>query len=268
MRAVRIGAAVAAALYLVVVAALFLGQRRLLYQPFGSFGAPADSGLPEMTAVRVRTADGLDNLAWFAPPRVAGAPTVVFFHGNACNLSCWSYKARAFVDAGLGMMMTGYRGYEGNGGDPDEAGLFADARAALDWLAGRGIAGRDVVLYGESLGSGVAVRMASERPVAAVVLEAPYTTIADVARHHLPFVPVGWLLRDRFDSLARIQDVQAPLLIVHGDRDTLIPSMLGRALYAAAREPKRALWIADGGHSDLWGSIRDTVMRFVAQRGR
>jgi fermentation-respiration switch protein FrsA (DUF1100 family) len=267
MRALKIMVAVAAFAYAAFVGALYVAQRSFLYQPFGTIGTPAEHDLPEMTAVRVATADGLENLAWFAPPRRAGAPTVVFFHGNACNLSCWSFKARAFIDAGFGMMMTGYRGYEGNPGAPSEEGLFADARGALDWLASRGIAGRDLVLYGESLGSGVAVRMASERAVAAVILEAPYTKIADVAAFHLPFVPVEWLLRDRFDSLSRIADIHVPLLIVHGDRDTLIPSTLGRALFAAAREPRRALWIANGSHSDLWGDIRDTVMSFAAQRG-
>jgi fermentation-respiration switch protein FrsA (DUF1100 family) len=267
MRALKIIAVVAGFAYAAVVVGLFVAQRSLIYQPFGDFGAPAESGLPEMQAVRVATADGLDNLAWFAPPRTEGAPTVVFFHGNACNLSCWSYKARAFIDAGFGYMMTGYRSYEGNAGTPSEDGIFADARGALDWLAARGVAGRNVILYGESLGSGVAVRMASERQVAAVILEAPYTTIADVAAFHLPFVPVRWLVLDRFDSLSRIADVHVPVLIVHGDRDTLIPSTLGRALFAAAREPKRALWISEGGHSDLWGSIRDTVMSFAARRG-
>lgn len=267
MRALKIILAIAGLGYAAIVGALFVGQRSLLYQPFGELGQPADSGLPEMAAVRAPTADGHDNLAWFAAPRREGAPTVVFFHGNACNLSCWSYKARAFIDAGFGMMLAGYRGYEGNAGTPSEAGLFADARGALDWLAARGIAGRDLVLYGESLGSGVAVRMASERQVAAVILEAPYTTIPDVAASMLPFVPVHWLVLDRFDSVSRIAALRVPLLVVHGDRDTLIPSRLGRALFAAAPEPKRALWIAEGGHSDLWGSIRDTVMAFAARRG-
>jgi len=115
--------------------------------------------------VRVRTADGLDLVSWFAPPRHPGAPTVVFFHGNTCNLSCWSYKARDFIDSGLGVMMAGYRGFEGNAGSPDESALLGDARATLDWLAARGIAGADLIVYGESLGSGIAVRMASERPV-------------------------------------------------------------------------------------------------------
>src|SRR5882724_2091162 len=197
MRALKIIAAVAVFGYAAFVGALFVTQRSLLYQPFGTFGAPAESGLPEMAAVRIATADGLDNLAWFAPARTPGAPTVVFFHGNACNLSCWSYKAREFINAGFGMMLTGYRSYEGNAGTPNENGIFADARGALDWLASRGIAGRDVVLYGESLGSGVAVRMASERAVAAVILEAPYTTIPDVTAFHLPFVPVQWLVLDR-----------------------------------------------------------------------
>jgi fermentation-respiration switch protein FrsA (DUF1100 family) len=110
--------------------------------------------------------------------------------------------------------------------------------------------------------------MASERPVGAVILEAPYTSVADVAAILFPFVPARWLVLDRFDSLARIRDLGAPLLVIHGDRDTLIPAALGRSLFAAASEPKRALWVADGGHNDLWGRIRESVMAFAAHRGR
>src|SRR5262249_32188833 len=133
--------------------------------------------------------------------------------------------------------------------------------------AARGIAGTDLVLYGESLGSGVAVRMANERRVGAVILEAAYTSIADVAALLFPFVPARWLVLDRFDNLAHVHDLSAPVLIIHGERDRLVPVALGRALYSAASDPKYALWIPEGGHNDLWARIRLSVVAFAAQRG-
>jgi fermentation-respiration switch protein FrsA (DUF1100 family) len=261
------GAAIVAVLYLALVVVLFGAQRSLLYRPSSILRDPIAMGLPEIEVVRLRTADGLDLVSWFAPPRRASAPTVVFFHGNSCNLSCWSYKARDFLDAGLGVMLAGYRGFEGNAGFPNEAGLLADGRAALDWLAARGISGADVVVYGESLGTGVAVRMASERRVGAVIIEAAYTSISDVASDLFPFLPARWLVLDRFDNLAHIREIGAPVLIVHGERDRLVPAALGRALYSAARAPKRALWVSDGGHNDLWARIRLAVIDFAAERG-
>lgn len=255
-------------LYAAVCAGLFVFQRALIYLPMDMPGTPSRHGVPEMRAVAARSADGLALAGWFAPPRAPGTPVVVLFHGNAGNLASRSFKARAFLDAGLGVMLAGYRGYGGNPGAPSEEGLFADGRAALDFLAAQGIEAGDVVLYGESLGSGVAVRMASERRVAAVILEAPYTSLPDVASFHYPFVPVGWLARDRFDSVSRIAAIAAPLLVVHGDRDEVIPIALGQRLFAAAAEPKRAQWIAGGSHNDLWERIRAAVIAFAAARGR
>ncbi len=267
MRRVAQAAGIVALLYVGLAAALFVVQRQMLYIPFGAIEEPRVAGVPEMAAVRPRTSDGLDIVGWHAPPREAGAPTVVLFHGNGGHLGMRAWMARALLDAGMGVMLAGYRGYEGNAGSPSEDGLYADARAALDWLAERGVAGGDLVLYGESLGTGVAVKMASERPVAAMILQSPYTSIADVAATMFWFLPVHWLVRDRFDSLSRIAALRVPLLVVHGERDDLIPVALGRALFAAAREPKRALWIPEGGHNDLWDRVRDTVMTFAARRG-
>lgn len=254
--------------YAAICIALFVFQRALIYHPLEIPGTPAEGGVPEMRAVQARSADGLALGGWFAPPRAPEAPVVVLFQGNAGNLSWRSFKARAFLDAGLGVMLAGYRGYGGNPGAPNEDGLIADGRAALDFLASQGIAAADVVLYGESLGSGVAVRLASERRVAAVILEAPFTALPDVAAFHYPVIPVRLLARDRFDSLSRIAAIAAPLLIVHGDRDEIVPVALGQRLFAAAAEPKRAQWIAGGNHNDLWERIRATVIAFAAARGR
>src|SRR5690606_28994105 len=138
----------------------------------------------------------------------------------------------------MGVLLVSYRGYSGNPGTPSEEGLYADGRAALDWLAAHGVDGASTVVYGASLGSGVATKMAAERELAAVVLEAPYTSTVDVAALRFPVVPVGWLMKDRFESFARIAKITEPVLVMHGDRDTVIPQTLGRRLYEAVSSVK------------------------------
>ena len=149
--------------------------------------------------------------------------------------------------------MSEYRGFGGNPGAPTEEGLFADARSTLAWLAGEGVAGRDLILYGESLGSGVATAMASElaaagTPVAGVILEAPFTSMAAAAQFHYPILPARWLVLDRYDSLSRIGGIGTRLLILHGEADRTVPFALGRQLYESAAEPKSFLPLPGIGH--------------------
>lgn len=244
--------AVAGLLYAALAAALYLGQRALLYFPDPSTPDPARYGLAGDIAVAgYRTEDGLDLAAWYRPATRQGYATVVYFHGNAGHFGDRAPVARYLWDQGYGVLLAGYRGYGGNPGSPSETGLFADGRAALAWLAGQGVPADCTVLYGESLGSGIAVRLASEARVAAVVLESPFTSIADVAAAHYPIFPVSLLVRDRFDSLARIGAIGAPLLVMHGERDRTVPVRFGRRLYAAAADPKEAWWHPEGGHVDL-----------------
>src|SRR5262249_12993473 len=153
--------------------------------------------------VTLATADGLALLAWYLPPP-AGRPVIVYYHGNGGHLGYRHGRMARFHAAGYGALFPEYRGYGRHPGRAGEGGLYADARAALDFLAAQGIAPAHVVLFGESLGCGVAVRMASERAVGAVVLEAPYSSVADVAQSHYPFVPARLLLKDRFDAVSRI----------------------------------------------------------------
>lgn len=247
----------AAVIYVGVLAGMAVFQRSFLYFPGVLQSTPAQSGVPDMQTVHVITEDGLTLLAWVQPPVQAAKPWVVLFHGNAGTLAGRGFKARRFLDAGYGVMLAEYRGYGGNLGSPSEAGLYMDGRAALQYLAGQGISGKQVVLYGESLGTGVAVAMAAEAaeagaPVGAVLLEAPFTSTVDVAVRRFPFLPVRLLMKDRFDSLSRIHAIQAPLFIAHGARDGTVPQDLGRKLFAAAKEPKEALWLDDAEHNDLF----------------
>ncbi len=254
---------VLAGAYAAAVAGLFLAQRTIIYQPDTTPPDAAAAGLPDLQTVTLTTADGLALRAWYLPPEADG-PLLVYFHGNGGNVGDRSRRFRRFAAAGLGVLMADYRGYGGNPGRPTEAGLYDDARAALDFAAAQGIPADRQVLWGESLGTGVAVRMASERPVAAVVLEAPYTSLVDLARRDYPWVPSGLLLLDRFASRDRIGQVTAPLLVLHGERDTIIPVAQGRRLLAAASGPREGWFPADAGHTDLeaHGGV-EVALRFI-----
>jgi len=161
---------------------------------------------------------------------------------------------RPYLDAGWGVLLTSWRGYSGNPGHPTKQGLYADARSALAFLADNDISVEDIVLYGESLGSGVAVQIAAEsgQPFRALVLEASYTSITDIAARRFPLAPTRWLVRDRFESKAKISSIHVPVFVVHGERDEVIPVEFGRELYHAANEPKAAKFLSDAGHNDLY----------------
>jgi fermentation-respiration switch protein FrsA (DUF1100 family) len=251
------------AIYALIAAALFVFQRDLLYVPDTSRPDRAQTGVAAVRDVEITTADGLRLLAWYLPP-ADGRPVIVYFHGNGGHLGYRDGRMTHFHADGFGALFPEYRGYGGNPGRPSEDGLYTDARAALDFVAAQGIDPARVVLFGESLGSGVAVRLASERQVGAVVLETPYSSIVDVAQDHFPFIPVRWLLTDRFDALSKIGAIHAPILVMLGGEDVIVPMRFGRRLFEAANAPKQ-LWIApEGGHGDLpeFGSL-DVVSTFI-----
>jgi fermentation-respiration switch protein FrsA (DUF1100 family) len=254
--------------YLLLVGVVALAQRGMIYHPGTARIRPDEAGVPEMVPVPVRAADGRIATGWYAPAPRPDRPVVLLFHGNSGTLADRAFKARTFIDAGFGVFLAGYRGFGGDAGSPSEAGLYADAEAALGWLAGQGVAPRRLTLYGESLGTGVAVEMALRHPVGAVVLESPFTALADLAP---PYVlpPLARLLtRDRFENLVKAPSLRAPLLVLHGDRDTLVPAIMGHAVLNAAGEPKEGLFIPEAGHNDLWdhGAGRRTV-EFISRRG-
>jgi len=248
-RVLLVGLAVWAAL----VVAAWLFQRRLIYLPSTSPPPPASDALPAAEDVRLLTDDGLDLGAWWVP---AGEPrsglTVVVLPGNAADRENRAPLARALAARGHGVLLVDYRGYGGNPGRPSEKGLALDARAAVDWLARRDdVDPAGLVYFGESLGTGVAVGLALERPPAGLVLRSPFTSLVDAARHHFPILPVGLLLRDRFPSLARIGRIDRPVLFVVGTEDGVVPVGLSRDLFEAAAEPKRWFALKGADHNDF-----------------
>ncbi len=252
--------------YTTLVGAMYTVQRSLMYYPHPVMTSPAASGVPDMQEVRLQSSDGLTLINWYAPPR-AGQPTVLYCHGNAGNIATRAFKIKPFLERGYGVILVGYRGYGANPGTPTEAGLHADAEAAFHYLLAQGITRNQVVIYGESLGSGVAVNLASAHHPGAVVLEAPFPSAVEVARLTYWYLPiVQQLIKDRFDSIDCIQNIGAPVLVLHGEKDGVVPVDLGRQLFAAALEPKEFIAFPDGMHANLHeqgSAIR--VMDFIGR---
>ncbi len=239
------------AVYAGFLACLFLFQRTLLYHPSGDRPDPAAFGVPDMAQISVETSDGLNLFAWYKPAD-ADRQTILYLHGNGGHIGYRGGKVRAYLDAGYGVLLLSYRGYAGNPGKPTEEGLYRDGEAAMAFLAGQGVQSSQVVLYGESLGTGIAIQLATQHKVNAVVLEAPYSSIPDVAQHHYFYMPVRYLVRDRFDSTEKITRVEEPILVVHGVKDRVVPMKFGKKLFEAAREPKTFLQLDAAGHNDLY----------------
>ena len=255
----------AVALYGALVGALYIFQRNLLFLPDTSRPAATQAALPGLAEVSLTAADGLTLLAWHVPAP-AGRPTILYLHGNGGHIGYRAERARALTAAGYGMLLVEYRGYGGNPGSPSEEGFHADAEGGLRFLAGRGIAPERIILYGESLGSAVAVRLAAATasrgaPVAALLLESPFTSIAEVAQRHYPYVPARHLVKDRFDAVSRIAAVKTPLLVLHGERDDVVPIAFGRALFDAAAEPKRGWYKPGADHATIFSAEASEVIR-------
>jgi hypothetical protein len=235
--------------YVAVVALLFFAQRTMLYHPTTTRMQPAEAGLPEAQEVVLDTSDGEKVIIWHVPPR-DNMPVVIYFHGNG-EIVAWRVKRhRELIKNGTGLIALSFRGYAGSTGTPTEDGLHRDAEAAYAFAVAR-YAPQRIVLWGHSLGTGVAVKLASEKPVGRVILEAPYTSTVDLAGRLFPIVPVRWLMLDQFHSDERISAVKAPLLIMHGAQDDVIPIGFGERLFALANEPKRFIRYEKGGHIDL-----------------
>jgi fermentation-respiration switch protein FrsA (DUF1100 family) len=245
-----------ATLYALVAIGAFFGQRALMYVPDRRHITPAQIQLAGIEEVVLKTPDGERVFAWYGRAR-PGEPTILYFHGNGGSLANRSERIAKYLARGRGMFMMTYRGYGGSSGRPSERANVADALLAYDTLVARGVPAKDIVLYGESIGSGVAVQVAAQRSVAGVILDAPYTSIVDVAALAYPFLPVRPFLLDRYETMTHLPRVTAPMLVIHGERDTIIPVEMGRAVAAAAKGPARLVTFPNAGHVDhhLHGSF-------------
>jgi uncharacterized protein len=239
---------VLAAGYVSLAALMFFAQRSMMYFPDRQRVTPAAAGFPAAEEVLLDTADGERVIAWHVPPG-EGKPVVLYFHGNGGSLPLRVDRFRRIVAAGAGLVALSYRGYGGSSGMPTEPGLIADARAAYDYAQAR-YPGR-IAVWGESLGTGVAVAIASEKPVTHVILDAPYSSTLDIASDLYWFLPVRLLMKDQFRSSERIARVTAPVLMLHGEADDIIPIRYAERLLALVPGEKRLVRYPGGYHVDL-----------------
>ena len=265
MKVLQVSILISIAVYLLFLALSFVVQRSLLYYRTHTYiplaRVHANSAFSE---IQVRTQDGIDLKAWYAPATTKHF-TIVFFHGNADSLVTAAPIADAYIHAGYGFLLAEYRGYSGLLGEPTETGLYNDARAYLRSLMTRGIESRHVILFGQSLGSGVAVQMASEFQVGGVMLLTPFLSIPRAALKHLPFFPWGVIMLDRFENERKIAKVHAPLLIVSCSTDDVVPAWHGEKLFSLANEPKEFHELQGRGHNDALDQFVPLSLEWISR---
>ena len=249
--------------YVCGLVVLFFAQRSFLFPiPTIERTTPQAAGFPEAQEHVLTTADGEKVIVWHVPAK-PGHPVILYFHGNGDFLAGFFGRFRDIIADGTGVVALSYRGYAGSSGQPSERGLLQDAAAAYAFTTAR-YSADSIVVWGFSLGTGVAVALAAEQPVDKLILEAPYTSTADVAASMFWFMPVRLVMRDQFRSDERIARVTVPLLIMHGSNDPAIPIVFGERLFALAHKPKQFVRFPGGGHENLgsFGAI-ETARQFI-----
>jgi uncharacterized protein len=254
-------AGIVIALYLAALVFMAVEQRKFQYHPSGENVAPASVGLPAFSVRQIRTTDGENLTAWYAPP-AQGRPLILYFHGNAGALSERNLRFQRLTATGDGLLAIAFRGYPGSTGTPTEEGLHTDAEAAWREARNLGFEGRDIVVMGESLGSAVAVALASSHSVAALALDSTFPSTVDVAAARYWMFPVRLLMQDQFRSDLLIKNVRAPVLMVHGAADTAIPMYFGERLFALADEPKKFVRVEGAEHLAL-GTVIPEVLAWI-----
>lgn len=242
--------ACAVAVYLVVAGFLYFRQDSLV---FPADSTPLSDPAPLISGARMvmlHSSDGLDLKAYYRPPS-SGGPVLIYLHGNAGSITSRAGRFAAMTQGKMGLLAVEYRGYADNPGSPSEAGLVLDAAAGLRFVRDQGIGPEQIILYGESLGTNVALRTALDYPVAGLVLDAPYTSIADVASSRYPYMPVHLLLKNQFNTLGRIHGLKIPLLVMRTLHDTTVLPSQSLAVFNAAPEPKQIWTTQQGTHSTL-----------------
>jgi pimeloyl-ACP methyl ester carboxylesterase len=266
MRIARALLGVVGLLYGLVVLLAWAGQRQLVYNPDPRKISPSAVGLGSVEERWVEAADGVRFVAWYGRPR-PGQPTLLYYHGNGGNLALRAERIRRFMERGWGIYMMSYRGYSGSGGLPSEVDNVSDAKLAWQDLLRTGVRADDVVIYGESLGTGVATQVALDAAARGLILDAPFTSIVDIGASRFPMLPVRLLLSHRYETINVIGEVRMPLLVVHGEADRIVPVEMGRQVFAAATrapEPKRLVTFPGAGHANhmRFGSF-DAIAAFI-----
>ena len=250
-------------LYLFIGLFLFIIQRNITFNKSVKPKKPEKYGLKEIKEVFIETQDNLKLLAWFQKPK-HNNPILIYLHGNSYDIGERAYKIERYINNGWGVFLLSWRGYSGNKGTPTEKNLYIDGQAAIDWVnKNTSYRKTDIILYGESLGCGVAVELCLQDKFKSVILEAPFTSIVDIGQKKYPIYPVKFFTLDKFDNISKIDKISSPLLIINGKNDEVIPYTHGLQLFQKAKEPKKYLCIDEAMHNNLYDfNIDKEVINF------
>ena len=223
--------------YFFILVFTYLFQRNLLYHPNeNNYSGDKISVLIE--TIKIKTKDNIELTSWYHLKDISEYKTILFLHGNAGNLENRIHKINHFKNMNINFLIISWRGFSGNKGKPTEQGLYEDAKSAVNWLKSNGITEKNIIIYGESLGTGVAVEIAQNKNFAGVILESPFTSMIDAGKDKYPFLPVRLLLKDKYESDKKIKNIKSPILIMHGKVDNIVPFYMGKKLYELANKPK------------------------------
>ena len=223
--------------YFFILFFTYIFQRNLLYHPTENnyFG---DKILVDVEKIKIITPDNIQLVAWYHKKNLNNYKTILFLHGNAGSLDNRIHKINHFKDMNINFLIIAWRGFSGNKGKPTEEGLYEDARSAVRWLKSNGVEENNIIIYGESLGTGVATEIAQNKNFAGVILESPFTSMIDAGKDKYPYLPVRLLLKDKYESNKKIKNVKSPILIMHGKVDNIVPFHMGKKMYELANDPK------------------------------
>ena len=234
-------------LYLIALVSLFFYQRNLLYHP-NENNYSGDKLRVEVEEIKILTSDNLLLNGWFHKKDIRNYKTIIYFHGNAGTLDNRIHKLNHFKDININFLIIAWRGFSGNEGKPTEKGLYIDGQSAVNWILKQGAKESDIILYGESLGTGIATEIAQNKNYAGVILETPFTSMTAAAQKFYPYIPVSLLLKDRYENEKKISNINIPILIMHGEKDNIIPFSMGKKIFETANEPKYSYFTKYDNH--------------------
>tara|TARA_Y100000590_G_scaffold319322_1_gene361365 strand:- start:115 stop:951 length:837 start_codon:yes stop_codon:yes gene_type:complete len=224
-------------IYLFILISTYLFQRNLLYHP-GENNYSGDRLDVSVEKVKIKTQDNIELLSWYHNKNINNYKTILFLHGNAGSLENRIHKINNFKDMNINFLLLAWRGFSGNKGQPTEQNLYEDARSAIRWLESKGIKENNIIIYGESLGTGIATEIAQNKNFAGIILESPFTSMIEAGKTKYPFLPVRFLLKDKYESNKKIKNIKSPILIMHGKVDNIVPFYMGKKMYELANDPK------------------------------
>ena len=234
-------------IYFLVLVFLYFYQRNLLYHP-NENNYSGDKISVDIEKVKITTSDNIELLGWYHEKNLKDFKTLIFFHGNAGSLENRIHKLNHFQDMNINFLIIAWRGFSGNNGKPSEQGLYEDGKSAIDWLIKKGVSEKNLILYGESLGTGVATHLAQNKSFAGIILETPFTSMIDAAKKFYPYIPVKFLLKDKFENYKKIKKINIPVLVMHGEADQIVPFEMGKKIYEIANQPKYSYFTKYDNH--------------------